>query len=242
MKYMGMGLRTIIPAALLLMLPAMDAAAEKPSMAVLDFTNNTNAYWWKPGVGRELSNLLTNELSSSKKFRMLERRRLDSVISELKLNDSGLVDPSTKRKLGRLKGARYLVTATVTSFEENTEGSDSGISFMGFGIGQNNQKASLSVDLRVVETETGEIVDTRTIEASSESSSTGFSGSFMGIGGSTKSSKKAPVTKAIRGAVVRIADYLTCSMVDKTPECLAQFGAAEERRKARTRDSISLDE
>lgn len=217
-------------------------ASEKPSMAVLDFTNNTNAYWWRAGVGRDLANMLTNELASSKKFRMLERKKISSVIGELDFNESKYVDKSTKQKIGKIKGAKYLVTASVTSFEENTEGSNSNFNFMGFGVGQKSQKASLSVDLRIIETETGEIVDTRTIEGTSESKSNGFSGSFMGVGGSTSESKKTPASKAIRGAVVRIADYLVCSMVDKTPECLAEFGAAENRRKAKTRDSIGLDE
>ena len=217
-------------------------ASEKPSMAVLDFTNNTNAYWWKPGVGRDLANMLTNELASSKKFRMLERKKISSVIGELDFNESKYVDKSTKQKIGKIKGAKYLVTASVTSFGENTEGSNSNFNFMGFGVGQKSQKASLSVDLRVIETETGEIVDTRTIEGTSESKTNGFSGSFMGFGGSTGESKKTPASKAIRGAVVRIADYLVCSMVDKTSECLAEFGAAEDRRKAKTRDSIGLDE
>jgi curli biogenesis system outer membrane secretion channel CsgG len=217
-------------------------ASDKPSLAVLDFTNNVNAYWWKPGVGRDLANMLSNELASSKKFRMLERKKISSVIGELDFNESKYVDKSTKRKIGKLKGAQYLVTASVTSFEENTEGSNSNFNFMGFGVGQKSQKASLSVDLRVIETETGEIVDTRTIEATSESSSNGFSGRFMGVGGSTSESKKTPATKAIRGAVVRIADYLVCSMVDKTPECLAEFGGAEDRRRAKTRESIKLDE
>jgi curli biogenesis system outer membrane secretion channel CsgG len=217
-------------------------ASEKPSMAVLDFTNNTNAYWWKPGVGRDLANMLTNELASSKKFRMLERKKISSVIGELDFNESKYVDKSTKQKIGKIKGAKYLVTASVTSFEENTEGSNSNFNFMGFGVGQKSQKASLSVDLRIIETETGEIVDTRTIEGTSESKSNGFSGSFMGVGVSTGESKKTPASKAIRGAVIRIADYLVCSMVDKTPECLAEFGAAEDRRKAKTRDSIGLDE
>ena len=228
--------------ALVLWVGSVSASDERPSMAVLDFTNNTNAYWWKPGVGRDLANVLTNELASSKKFRMLERKKISSVIGELDFNESKYVDKSTKQKIGKIKGAKYLVTATVTSFEENTEGSNNNFNFMGFGVGQKTQKASLSVDLRVIETETGEIVDTRTIEATSENSSTGFSGSFMGFGGSTGESKKTPVTKAIRGAVARIADYLVCSMVDKTQECQSQFNQAEDRRRAKTKDSISLDE
>ena len=67
-------------------------ADDKPRMAVMRFTNNTNAYWWKPGVGAELSDLLTNELANSKKFRMIERKEVDSVVSEIKFNQSGMVD------------------------------------------------------------------------------------------------------------------------------------------------------
>lgn len=217
-------------------------AAEKPSLAVLEFKNNAAAYWWKPGVGAELSDLLTNELRATKKFNLLERKKIAAVVNELKFDESGLVDPATKSKLGKIKAAQYLVEATVTSYEENTEDSGSGISFMGFGIGHKESKVSMSVDLRVINTETGEIADSRTIEATSESSANGFKGSFMGIGASTNNSKKAPVTKAIRGAVVRIADYLACSMVDKTPECLQEFDAADTKRRNKTREAIKLDE
>jgi curli biogenesis system outer membrane secretion channel CsgG len=211
-------------------------------MAVLDFQNNTGAGWWRGGTGSELSDLLTNELSATRKFKMLERKKISAVVNELKFTQSGLVDPDTRRELGKVKGARYLVTAAVSGYEENTEGGGKGVSFMGFGVGHSESKVSLSVDLRVVEVETGEIVDTRTIEATSESSSSSFSGSFMGIGGSSDSHKKTPVTKAIRGAIIRIADYLTCSMVDKTPECMAQFDQADEKRRQKTRESIKLDD
>lgn len=218
------------------------AASDKPRMAVMRFTNNTHASWWRSGTGSELSDMLTNELASSKKFRLVERREIDKVVNELRFGESGLVDPSTKSKLGKIKGAQYLVAATVTSFEENTSKKGGGINFMGIGLGGSSAKAYIAVDLKVVEVETSEVIDTRTIEATSESTSHSISGSFMGLGGHAGEEEKTPTGKAIRACVINIADYLTCSMVDKTPECIAKYAAKEEKRREKTKDSIKLDE
>lgn len=218
------------------------AASDKPSIAVMRFTNNSHASWWGSGTGSELSDMLTNELAGTKKFRVVERREIDSVVNELMFGESGLVDPSTKSKLHRIKGARYLVTATVSSFEENAAKQGGGISFMGFGLGGGSAKAYIAVDLKVVDVETSEVIDTRTIEANSESKSLSVSGHFMGLGARTNKEEKTPAGKAIRACVINIADYLACSMVDKTPECLDKYAAKEEKRRDKTKGSISLDE
>lgn len=223
-------------------LVSIAGAAEKPRMAVMRFTNNTNAHWWHSGVGSELSDMLSNELSSTKKFRIVERREVESVVSELKFGESGLVDPSTKSKLGRIKGAQYLVMATVSAFEEGTSKKGGGLNFMGIGVGARSAKAYIAVDLKIVDVETSEVIDTRTIEATSESTSHALSGGFMGIGGNVEKEQKTPVGKAIRACVINIADYLTCSMVDKTPECLEQYSAKDQKRRDKTKSSISLDD
>lgn len=217
-------------------------AEGKPRLAVLRFTNNTHAYWWKHGVGAELSDMLTNELASTKKFSLVERKEIDKVISEMKLNQSGLVDESTVGKLGRIKGAQYLIMATVSSFEENTDKKGGGLSFMGFSIGAKSAKAYVAVDLKVVDAETSEVVDSRTIEATSESTSHAISGTLFGVGGSGEEAKKTPVGKAIRACVVNIAEYLECSMADKTEECLAKYAGKEKKRKEKTKSAIELDE
>lgn len=227
---------------LCLSLTGLAFATEKPRMAVMRFTNSTNAHWWHSGTGSELSDMLTSELSSTKKFKLLERKEIEKVISELRFGESGLVDPSTKSRLGKIKGAQYLVMATVSSFEENTSKKGGGISFMGFGVGASAAKAYIAVDLKVVDVETSEVIETRTIEATSESTSHALSGGFMGIGGNVEKEQKTPVGKAIRACVINIAEYLTCSMVDKTDECLKQYSAKDEKRREKTKSSISLDE
>ena len=217
-------------------------AAEKPRMAVLRFTNNSNAWWWKSGLGAELSDMLTNELASGKKFSMIERREVDKVIKEINFNQSGYVDKASKVAMGRIKGAKYLVMATVTSYEENTESENSGFSFMGFGVGGGGSKAYIAVDLKVVNAETSEIVETRTIEGTSESKSSKLSGNYMGIGFNNSKTTKVPVGKAIRATVINIAEYLECTLVDKTDECLSLYSQKEQKRREKTKGSISLDE
>jgi curli biogenesis system outer membrane secretion channel CsgG len=114
----------------------MALAVEKPRIGVLRFTNNTHAYWWTGSASSQMQDMLINELVSTKAFQVLERKELISVLSEQQLSESGLVDSSTKMKLGKIKGAKYLVAATVSAFEESTSGTDGGIQYKGFFWGR----------------------------------------------------------------------------------------------------------
>ena len=75
----------------------------------------------------------------------------------------------TRSKIGNITGAKYLVAATVSAFETHTSGGGGGISFKGFSIGGKKDSAYMAVDLKVIEVETGEIADVRTVEATSKS-------------------------------------------------------------------------
>src|SRR5512143_1021613 len=84
-------------------------ASDKPRLGVLRFTNDTNAGWWRASVGSDLQDMLISELASTKSFQVLERKEIDAVLSEQDLGASGRVSKSTKAKMGKLKGAQYLV-------------------------------------------------------------------------------------------------------------------------------------
>ncbi|HPP07389.1 MAG TPA: CsgG/HfaB family protein, partial [Syntrophorhabdaceae bacterium] len=142
-------------------------ADDKPTVGVLRFTNKTGAAWWRGTTGQELQDMLISELVSTKAFHVLERKEIDKVISEQKISESGLVDEATKVKIGNLKAAKYLIAGTVSSYEEKTSGSGAGFGVMGFKMGGKKDSAYIAVDLKVISTETGAIVDARTIEASS---------------------------------------------------------------------------
>jgi len=86
------------------------------SVAVVDFTdlegNVTN-------LGRFLSDEMSVELvEGPKKFDVIDRAHLKEVLDEHRLAASGLVDPETVHKLGKIIGADALVTGTITPFND----------------------------------------------------------------------------------------------------------------------------
>ncbi|MEN6320792.1 MAG: CsgG/HfaB family protein [Syntrophaceae bacterium] len=232
----------LVVISLCLLLTVQAFAAEKPRVGVLRFTNHTGAGWWGYTSGTELQDMLIAELASTEAFRVLERKELDKVISEQRLSESGLVEETTRLRPGRIKGAQYLIAATVSAFQENTSGSDAGISIMGFSVGGSKKTAYMAVDLKVIDTETGEIVKTRTVEATSEGGGLRFSGSVGFLGGSLGKQEKTPVGKAIRACIIEISEYLECSMTKQDDECMKKYGEKEKKRKDKTRKAIKLDE
>lgn len=216
--------------------------AAKPVLGVAEFNNTaTGTYWWGGGVGWELSSMLSNELSNTGKFRVVERAKLEPVLREQNLAASGRVSQGTAAKIGQMSGAQYLVMGTVSAFESDTSDTGGGISFGGISIGGKKGEAYMAIDLRVVDTTTSEVAYSRTVEG--RASDTGLSfGLFKGgFGGNLKSENKTPAGKAIRAGIVEAADYLVCVMVKKTQSCINEFDAKEQKRRDSLKDSIKLD-
>lgn len=215
-------------------------AASKPVVGIADFKKSVSVHWWGGQVGRDMADMLANELMGTKKFKVVERQKLKSVITEQDLAASGRIKKGTGAKTGELTGAQYLVTGTVTSYEENTANTGGGLSFKGISLGGSKGKAYIAVDLRVIDTTSGEVVDHRTVEANS--SKTGLNLGFFksGVGGNLNTKKKTPAMKAVRAVIMEISDYLACSMVDQDG-CVDDYDAKEQRRREKTKGAITLE-
>ncbi|MCP4218694.1 MAG: penicillin-binding protein activator LpoB [bacterium] len=217
--------------------------AEKPRLGVLRFTNNVaGVHWWNNTVASELQDLLISELVSTRAFSVLERKEINSVFSEQELSASGRVSKSTLVKMRRIKGAKYLIAGTVAAFEKS--GAKGGkVRFKGLSVGGKKTKTYIAVDVKVIDSETGEVVDARTIEANAK-------GKSIGAGLSTRSgfsiaggkSKKTPTGKAIRACIIYITEYLECSLVDGLDApCMRKWDKMDRKRRNKTKSSISLD-
>jgi curli biogenesis system outer membrane secretion channel CsgG len=218
------------------------AAKDKIRLGVLRFTNQTAAGWWSGSVASDLQDMLASELVSTKAFSVLERKEIDAVLGEQDLSASGRVSSKTKVQMKKLKGAQYLVAATVSAYEENTSGKKGGVRFKGLSLGGGKDKAYIAVDLKVINTETGEITDARTIEASAKGSALGAGLSLRNFSVGGESYKKTPTGKAIRACILYIAEYLECSMVEgEDADCMEKFNEMDEKRKEKTKGSIDLD-
>ena len=93
------------------------ADAGKKTIAVADFTD-------LQGNVTELGRFLAEEFSvalagAGTKFEVVDRIHLKSIIMEHKLSATGMIDPKTARKLGKIAGVQALITGTVTPFGDN---------------------------------------------------------------------------------------------------------------------------
>jgi curli biogenesis system outer membrane secretion channel CsgG len=227
-------------------------AQTKQTISVPSFKNETNSWWWKSSTARELADALSNELSATGHFVVVERQKVDAVLSEQELAELGLVRKGTGAQTGQLTGAKYVVLGRVTAFEEGvsseSEGRRSGINLgiirIGGGERKSSQEAYVAIDLRVVDTTTGEVAHSRTVEglAKNESRSSSSDVSVLGIstGRDNASEQKAPVGKALRAALVEATDYLSCVMYKKDT-CVKEFQDKDARRREGGRDILKLE-
>jgi curli biogenesis system outer membrane secretion channel CsgG len=222
-------MRRLTLAILVVALFPLASFAEKPRLAVVDFKNDTSAAWWYGGAGRDLAGMLTNELASEEKFRLVEREKLDAVLNEQDLASSGRVSKGTAAKFGKMTGAQYIVTGTVSAFEEKTEGGGGGLSFHG-----------IAIDIRVVDTTTGEVVHTRTIEARSTNYGMAVGASRGGFSGGLSKYSNTPAGKAIRACLIEVSEYLGCVMVDQG-DCMNEYSAKEKARRDKTKKAIKIE-
>jgi curli biogenesis system outer membrane secretion channel CsgG len=231
---------TILLSVCALLFSSVALAASKPSLGVAEFRNDTSAAWWYGGAGNDLSSMLTNELVTTEKFKVVERSKLEHVLNEQDLGASGRVAKGTAAKVGKLTGAQYLVMGTVSAYQENTAGGGGGLNFHGFSVGGHKQDAYMAIDLRVVDTTTGEVAFTRTVEARASSYGMHGAGYVGGLSGGLGKYEKTPAGKAIRACLMEITDYLGCVMVDKD-SCVDEYKAKESNRRETTKKSIQIE-
>ena len=91
-----------------IVVPEAEAADQQPlAIAVLDFEADRQELG---PAAKQVTELLIAGLSGSPDLILVERQRLTEVLSEIELGISGTVQPDTAAKLGRLTGAKALVT------------------------------------------------------------------------------------------------------------------------------------
>jgi curli biogenesis system outer membrane secretion channel CsgG len=162
--------------------PCAVSAQSPPTIAVLNFSTQgltSNQWGFEPGVA--LSDLLTDQLVNGGKFNVLDRKAIDSTLSEHQLSASGEVDPATAIRAGNLVGARYLVSGNILQLDATGQSGGSASQFipgiLGAAAGSVSQtRVTLKVAVRVVDAKTGQIVRSFTDEQTQTATSWGTAG------------------------------------------------------------------
>lgn len=122
----------------------------KKRVCIVDFTDKT-AYG-QGRLGRAASDILATELFKSGAFIMVEREKMQELLHEQAIGQSGIINPSTAAKAGELLGCQAIVTGSISQFGVKEYGANYGV------YKQKVQKADCTVDVRVVDTTTGQIL------------------------------------------------------------------------------------
>ena len=92
------------------------------------------------------------------------------------------------------------------------------------------------MDLRVIDTTTGEIRYSRTIEGRTPPNE---NSDLKTHSAGTAALETGPDSRAVRASVIEIVDYLECAMV-KRDSCISEFELKEKNRVERTRQAIKI--
>lgn len=92
------------------------AYGEKLTVAVLNFETKDKAI---VDLGIKIADLVTAQLSTSPKIKLVEREKLDKILEELGLSLTGIVDENQAARIGYLTGAKLLVTGRAFTVDKD---------------------------------------------------------------------------------------------------------------------------
>ena len=143
-----------------------NAAALKKRVAVFSFTDKSgHSYHWWTGqpVGEGMADMLVTELVKTGKFSVMERQEMEQILSEQAMGMSGIVTPETAAQAGKVLGVELAIFGSVTEFGYTESSIGGALKKQGFGLGISSTKATVGVDVRFVNTETGEIMNAESV-------------------------------------------------------------------------------
>ncbi|GAB4369079.1 MAG: hypothetical protein Kow0042_10590 [Calditrichia bacterium] len=140
----------------------------KKRIAVVDFEDRSG---WGHNIGTGLADMLVTQLVKSGNFMVIERQELAAIMEEQGLGLSGAVTPQSAAQVGKLLGVELMVMGSVSEFGEKKSKIGGSIGKLGIGGGLSKREARAVVDVRLVNTSTGEIVLAESAEGEESSKS-----------------------------------------------------------------------
>ena len=212
--------------------------ARKKRIAVLDFdyatvkTNSAALFGSDVDVGKGITDLLVKYLVKDGTYSVIERQALDKIMAEQNFSNSDRANPASAAKLGKLLGVDAIIVGAITQFGNETKNTNiggAGGALGGFGLGgfgHKKSKAIVSIDARIIDIDTAEILGVADGkgESSRESTSlTGGGGHWSGWGGGHADFGSSDFQNTIIGEAVKAAtEQLSSGLIADAPKVEAR--------------------
>jgi len=93
--------------------PKIIIKGEKVKIGIIEF-QSLNDEAKKDNLGKIVSEMLTTSFVNSESFKIIEREQLQKVVQEFQLSQSGIIDTSYAKQIGKITGADAIVIGSVT--------------------------------------------------------------------------------------------------------------------------------
>jgi curli biogenesis system outer membrane secretion channel CsgG len=174
---------------------AQDKAPRKKRVAILDFEYGTvrsyvaGLFGTDVDVGKGIADLLVKHLVRDGTYSVIERKMLDKILAEQNFSNSDRANPTSAAQIGKILGLDAIIVGSITQFGGETK--DTKIGGGGFGrggfgiggIGRKSTKAIVSVDARIIDIDTAEILGVAEGKGESKREGTSIIGAGGGRGG-----------------------------------------------------------
>lgn len=92
----------------------VDNISSKPRYAFITLTSDIESL----EINEYVTDALMEAVYSTGKIRIIERAKLDNILKELKLQNSGLIDDATAKQIGKVAGVDYICYGSLSEVEE----------------------------------------------------------------------------------------------------------------------------
>lgn len=200
-------------------------ADAKMRLAVLEFQNNGNeGSLATDAVCRGITDMLTTELFKTGAFEVYERSRMEGIAKEQRMSATGVLDPNTAVSLGRIAGVETVVIGAITEFSFNQSGGVIPLPIGGWGgVAVGNQKATVALDLRVIDVETGKV---RMVAREKGTADKSIGGIATQYGGYFESENGGILAAAAYDCVVKVARKMQAMVPGSAHKVLSASGSS----------------
>ena len=204
------GLALACAATLLPVVALAQAASKRMAVAVMDFEYGTIDNWWgQYNIGKGMADQVVDSLLNDGTFRVIERKKLDTVLAEQDFSASDRAAPSAAKlsKIGKVLGIRYIISGSITKF--STEQSQQGVKIKGIGLGRGKAKTEVALTARMIDTTTGEIMlSAKGLGESKKGGGFNFSARGSGVGTGSTEFKNSAIGDAQEAACADLVKQL----------------------------------
>jgi curli biogenesis system outer membrane secretion channel CsgG len=196
------------------------ATPRKKRVAIMDFDYATvhsgvsALFGQDVDVGKGISDLLVKYLVKDGTYSVIERKALDKILAEQNFSNSDRANPASAAKIGKMLGIDAMIVGSITQFGNETKNTNiggAGGGFGGFGVGgfgRKKSKAIVTLDARMVDIDTGEILAVADGKGESQRTSTsllGGGGNWHGFGAGAVDFGSSDFQNTIIGEAVKAA-------------------------------------